>query len=193
MREPMDILRHEHEIILKVVNGLEGLGHAIKRGQDVDPEKLSAAVRFMREFADRCHHAKEEEILFPALIEKGVGDEHGPIAQLLQDHKAGRDYVTALAETVTRYAESRDAVGASAVATAIRHIVKLYLSHIWKENNVLFPMAERLFSQEERQVLYDKFEEAERSIGMDHEKLAAFAHSFDGSAAPTHEEHGAHA
>ena len=68
----IDMLSKEHKIILQVVLGLHGLAGHLREGRRVDVELLREAVDFMREFADKCHHAKEEELLFPALVAHGV-------------------------------------------------------------------------------------------------------------------------
>jgi len=191
MDEPSAVLRHEHQVILHVVNGLDRLAGQIRRGQDVEIGKLRFAIRFMREFADRCHHAKEESILFPGLIDKGVGDAHGPIAQLLFEHRLARNYVTKLEDAIDRYNEDRGAAAAGRISACIRDIVELYTSHIAKEDMVLLPMADRLFSSEERAALSKEFDDVERALGMDHEVLETLAKSFMGTR--VHHEHHVHA
>jgi hemerythrin-like domain-containing protein len=172
--DPIKMLTHEHEVILKVIGGLGKIGRALERGERADPETLRRIVRFMREFADRCHHAKEEELLFPALVSKGAPAAGCPIGGLREEHGKGRKLVTALAEAVDKYAASPGAGGRD-IATIAKEIGDLYTNHIWKENEMVFPMASRLFSDAEREQLFEKFEAAEHEIGANHEELAAFA------------------
>jgi hemerythrin-like domain-containing protein len=172
--DPIHVLRHEHEIILKVVAGLDRTAARLRQGGRADPETLRAIVRFMREFADRCHHAKEEDLLFPAMARKGVPESGCPLDGLRREHAQGRALVTELAEAVEAYAGGAAKDGQAIVAIAGR-ISDLYANHIWKENEMVFPMVGRLFSESERDALYDEFEKTEEEIGANHEELAAFA------------------
>ena len=101
---PIHELIHEHHYILKVVHGLSLFDAALERGERVDTELLRCAVEFMREFADRCHHAKEEKILFPAMIRKGVPETGCPLEGLLREHARGRELVAALAQANAAHA-----------------------------------------------------------------------------------------
>ncbi len=172
-RDPAETLHHEHVYILKVVNGLEALGERLKAGGTVDAATLREAVEFMRSFADRCHHGKEEDLLFPAMEAKGVPEHGCPLGALRDEHVKGRAAVTALAEAAEAYAA--DGVPAP-VLEAIDRIYALYPNHIWKEDDMVFPMVARLFSAEERARLARQFEDVEESMpeGL-HERAAAFA------------------
>jgi hemerythrin-like domain-containing protein len=172
--DPIKMLTHEHDVILKVVEGLGKIGHALERGERADPETLRRIVRFMREFADRCHHAKEEDLLFPAMERKGVPESGCPLGGLRREHAEGRALVSALSDAVDRYAAGA-AEARNEITTVTGKIAELYTNHIWKENEMVFPMAARLFSDAEREELFEKFEKAEREIGANHEELAAFA------------------
>jgi hemerythrin-like domain-containing protein len=171
---PIHELIHEHHHILKVVHGLSLFDAALERGERVDTELLRRAVEFMREFADRCHHAKEEKILFPAMIGKGVPETGCPLEGLLREHARGRELVAALAQANAAHAAG-DAGAAAALRTAIAGIQQLYPNHIWKEDQMVFPMAENLFDAAETARLAADFAAAEREIGAEHERHAAFA------------------
>ena len=173
-RDPIQMLVHEHEVITKVVAGLGKIAQDLNSGSRVDPDTLKAIVRFMREFADRCHHAKEEDLLFPAMERKGVPESGCPLGGLRHEHAQGRALVTTLSDAVDRYAADGARDGREIVEIAGK-IDALYTNHIWKENEMVFPMAARLFSDTEQDRLYEQFEKAEAEIGANHHELAAFA------------------
>src|SRR4029079_8973557 len=106
-------------------------------------DDAEAAIRFFRTFADRCHHKKEEEVLFPALAKKGLGTSVGPVAVMLQEHEIGRGHVARLDETIRR-ARRREEGASDAVAQAARAYADLLLAHIGKEDHILFPLADQV-------------------------------------------------
>ena len=176
--DPIVVLTHEHQFIKKVVAALGRLAPSADHAKQADPNTLRDIVRFMREFADRCHHAKEEDLLFPAMEEKGVPESGCPLGALRGEHEKGRALVTALAEATEALA-ARTPDAERAVAETVQEITELYTNHIWKEDKMVFPMVERLFSDDERAALFDRFEKAEEEIGADHEALASFANELD--------------
>jgi hemerythrin-like domain-containing protein len=177
--DPIRILTYEHEIIKSVVGSLGKIAQRLEKGERADPHTLRGIVRFLREFADRCHHAKEEALLFPAMERKGVPESGCPLGGLRHEHEQARALVTAFSEAVETY-DVKGAIVGRAVIDAVGKIVELYANHIWKEDAMVFPMVERLFSEAERDELYEAFEKAEEEIGADHEELAAFARSLQG-------------
>lgn len=72
-------LRDEHKAILKMLDATEEVARRIKNGAAVAPETLSGLLEFFRTFADRCHHGKEEDCLFPLLDGKGCLVKGGPL------------------------------------------------------------------------------------------------------------------
>ena len=154
MKSPTDVLRDEHTIILR---GLDLLGAAADR-----PEAGAAppdgwweeVLGWLRAFADRNHHAKEEDLLFPALINAGVPAEGGPIDVMLEEHAQGRALVRAMAE-------SR---GAARAAKA-REYVALLRAHIDKENGVVFPLADAVLDDAEQRALASAFTAVESEPG----------------------------
>jgi hemerythrin-like domain-containing protein len=128
---PLDRLREEHRIILSALELLErAASREAARGHVAEPWWIGA-VEWLRAFADRHHHAKEETALFPAMVKAGVPSDGGPIAVMLEEHVEGRRLVQAIA------GETGDGR-----ARACRAYAALLRAHIDKENEIVFPLAE---------------------------------------------------
>jgi hemerythrin-like domain-containing protein len=178
IENPIDMLTHEHKYILKVVHALSVIDEDLHRGERVDADLILKVVRFMRNFADKCHHAKEEAVLFPAMEDKGVPKTGCPLAALRAEHDKGRKLVTSLSEAAEAYAAgSLEAV--EAISNALGGIRQLYPNHIWKEDEMVFPMALRLFTQDELRKLKIDFDKAESDFGQDHDQYLAFANEME--------------
>ncbi len=167
-------LRKEHNAILRMLEAAEEVARQLDRRAPVAPETLFGLQEFLRTFADRCHHSKEEEHLFPALEERGLPHFGGPIGVMLHEHEQGRALTRQLGEAAEAYAAGKEGAGIS-WATAARSYVLLLRSHIVKENNVLFPMAEQLLTESEQAALSEAFErvESEKLGAGTHERLHA--------------------
>jgi len=174
------MLTHEHQIIMRVVNALGARANALAQRQAIEPQALRDAVRFMREFADKCHHAKEENILFPEMAKHGVPEAGCPLEALRREHVNARLLVTTLSERTEAYAKGETG-SADALMAVIADIGHLYVSHIWKEDNMVFPMVDRLFPRADIMRLAERFELAEQELGQDHQALERFAMSLERS------------
>lgn len=151
---PTDLLVAEHELICCVLTAVEAEADRLDAGAPLAPPFWEGAFDFLAGFADRCHHNKEEALLFPALIAAGLPLENGPVACLLDEHEDGRRLVRAMREALG--ADDRRALQASA-----RGFVRLLRQHIDKENQVLFQMAKRLVKADAEAQLRAGFERAE--------------------------------
>ncbi len=90
--KPIEDLKMEHEAVKITLRVLDSIcKEAEKTGELAKPEHLEQLIEFFATFVDRCHHGKEEELLFPALEEVGVSREGGPIGVMLKEHQQGRD------------------------------------------------------------------------------------------------------
>jgi len=174
-------LKHEHKIILVIMDAADREVRSITATGKVEATTLDKIMDFCRVFIDRCHHGKEEEYLFPKLEEKGVAREHGPLGVMLQEHEAGRQRVKAIAASLPP-AGAGDPQAAAAVAADLMAYSSLLRAHIDKENNVLFPLADRLFSPAEQQALLQAFakHEAEEIGAGVHERYHQLAHELRG-------------
>lgn len=163
-KRPMEMLEAEHHVIQKVVGAMAAVTETLEVGQEVEAETLQNIVEFMRTFADKCHHGKEETHLFPVLKRKGVPVRGCPMAVLIAEHQRGRTLVTGLATAAETYA--RDGPSAKkSLLESLRSLTDLYPDHIWKENYLLFPMTNKILTPEEQKELHDKFETVEKAIG----------------------------
>jgi hemerythrin-like domain-containing protein len=169
-----DLLRKEHDAILKMLDATQAVGQKLIHGEKVAPDTLNGILEFFRLFADCCHHGKEEDLLFPLLEKKGIPRSGGPIGVMLSEHDRGRKLVHEMDLASTEYPDS-SGVSARRWAQAASEYAHLLREHINKENTVLFPMAESLLTREEQEHLAREFEriEIERMGVGTHERLHA--------------------
>ena len=156
-------LRTEHRAIERMLAVLEAAAQRLERGERVRPEVFRQAVDFVRNFADRCHHGKEEQNLFPRLEARGVPRQGGPIGVLLFEHDQGRAYVGTIAAAIDAY-EADGQSAAPVIAENARGYVDLLRQHIAKEDNVLFPMADRVLTAADQAELEQSFERIETEV-----------------------------
>lgn len=155
-----DQLRAEHEGIMSMLDILERICEQMTSTRSANLDHLDRIVEFLSVFADKCHHGKEEDILFPALEKVGIPKEGGPIGVMLTEHDQGRKEIGAMRKALEELRSRRDAN--EDFVNAARGYIGLLRNHIAKENNVLFVMAERNLTREEQARLLEAFETMER-------------------------------
>jgi hemerythrin-like domain-containing protein len=166
----VDRLVKEHDLIERGLNLLEKSVALIESGQPVPNDLPAWAPNFFAQFADKCHHAKEEDLFFPLLKERGIPEQGGPIGVMLHEHDVGRDCVRRMRE-----AGEADELDAAKFATAAKEFIPLLRQHIFKENNILFQMAGNVMSEADDAEMDDKFTrvEQERELAGMHERYDA--------------------
>ncbi len=174
---PAEQLREEHQGILLMLRILEKVVSKLEEKERVDPAHLERIVEFLRVFADKCHHGKEEDLLFPAMEKAGIPRERGPIGVMLAEHQQGRGYIRGMAEAIDRN-RKKDPKALADFAENARNYVVLLTQHIKKEDNVLFPMGEKVLSKEIQEGLLEGFEkiEVERIGEGTHEEFHRLLH-----------------
>lgn len=171
----LHMLMHDHRLVEKALSGLGLVMDRLNRGDEVDVSLLRETVQFMRQFVDRCHHRKEEELLFPAMARNGVPEQGGPLGVMKHEHEQGRAWVATFEDAVELYAKDGEAAR-DRLVKAIGYIRELYTDHISKEERVLFPMAERILSAGELDDLLEGFNKGEAETGSNvHERFERFA------------------
>ena len=99
--KPTEELTKEHDAINVMLNIMDRISEKLENGEHVDAEHLEQILEFLRVFADKCHHGKEEDLLFPAMIDAGIPKEGGPIAVMLREHEIGRTHIRNMEEGIT--------------------------------------------------------------------------------------------
>jgi hemerythrin-like domain-containing protein len=155
---PTEILKSEHRVIERVLDAVERFAARDR----IDAESFRQAIDFLRNFADGCHHAKEENVLFPRMEAAGIPHEGGPIGCMLDEHTHGRSLIARMAENVDPAARG-DARARDALRAAASEYVDLLRKHIWKEDNVVSELADRALACGDRNAMLAGFDRTEQS------------------------------
>jgi len=177
-------LRDEHQGILAMLAVVEAAAFRLRDGKDVPRDLMLNAAEFFRNFADKRHHGKEEDRLFPKLIEFGISDAGGPLGVMKEEHIRGRAFVRAMLDAAQKFAQG-DASVAHALARTTLDYVAMLRDHIDKEDNVFFPEADRALPesvQRELKRAYDEFEANVMGAGV-HERYHAMIDAYQKLAA----------
>jgi hemerythrin-like domain-containing protein len=153
---PSSVLRSEHATILRVVAVLERLVGRSRAGGGFEHEALSRCVEFFRLFADACHHAKEEDLLFPVLEQRGIPREGGPIGVMLYEHQQARQLTRQMGEALAAHT-SGDSGAIERFHEIADGYIELLRGHIFKEDNILFPMGDRVMSTSDQSAMCGRF------------------------------------
>ena len=162
---PIQALEADHDVILSMLETTIKVCDRIDAGDLIPAEHLENLVRFIREFADGTHHAKEEDILFPAMEQAGIPKDGGPVGIMLIEHNQGREFVSEIAEGIVGY-KTGDPDGIAQVMENARAYVVLLFQHIQKENQILYPMAQRAIDATGWAAIATQFEEVDRQAGQ---------------------------
>lgn len=156
-------LKEEHRVILRMIRILRVASERLEGGEQVSLDIFKKAVEFIQTFADRCHHGKEQDTLFPFLGQRGIPTTGGPIAVMLMEHEQGRRYVKGLSEALKEH-EFGDKDAMKAIAENALGYAELLEQHIYKEDNILYPMGDRVLSPSDNRELLEKFGKIEKEI-----------------------------
>jgi hemerythrin-like domain-containing protein len=157
-----EILMQEHRAIERALHVLEIAATKLEEGETVPAGLIGDTMQFIRLFADRCHHGKEEGFLFPALERSGLPKESGPLAVMQTDHDEGRALVRSMGDAL-REIEGGNAEAVPQFCRDARDFSALLRAHIMKEDHVLFVMADMRLPDAEKDKLTDDFMAAEAS------------------------------
>ena len=163
-RSPAGPLMAEHRVIERMLAILEVQLVAMAETRTVDPALIDTVVDFIRTYADRCHHGKEEDILFRRLADKPLDDELAEVmAGLVADHVRGRSMTQSLVQANTRY-RSGDVMALSEIEACVRALVEFYPVHIAKEDRHFFKPCLEYFADAEKDAMLADFDEFDRAL-----------------------------
>lgn len=170
---PIEDLTKEHGPVKLMLRILEKMSARLEAGQEMDVADAESAILFIREFADKCHHGKEEDLLFPAMKKNGIPEEITLVDILIEEHQTGRAHVKNMSEAITQKDSAKFIENA-------RGYISLLDPHIDKENSILFPMADKSLSEEKQKELEVGFENIEENVigAGRHEELHAMIHKL---------------
>jgi hemerythrin-like domain-containing protein len=172
-------LSHEHELIRRMISVMEALSAELQAGTPGIAGDLREAIRFVRGFADKCHHGKEEKLLFPLIASKNQTVASMPVRILTSEHDAGRTLIRELEDALMAI-EAGDATALAKAAQALTLYTRMLRKHIDKEEDVVFPLARTLISEEEADLLAEQFEAVEEEMGpAAHETFRAILESLE--------------
>jgi len=158
----------EHRFIERMLRVIGDEIQQIKLTKRVDSLLVDTVVDFIRIYADRTHHGKEEDILFRDLRKRPLSDgDQRIMEELIEEHSLGRQITNALFDANMLY-RSGEKFALDEITHNFQALVDLYPRHIEKEDNVFFPAARSYFTDEEDMNMLTEFWDFDRK--MIHEK-----------------------
>jgi len=168
---PIGPLMKEHRLIERMIALMEKELERLKEGEELDYEFIDTAVDFIRTYADRCHHGKEEDILFRELAKKPLSEEQSrTMRELVEEHVYGRKTTATLVEAKERHIQG-DSQALASVVSALGDLVEFYPLHIEKEDKRFFIPCMKHFGRQEQDEMLREFWEFDKRLI--HEKYAA--------------------
>lgn len=160
MKKPTEQLKEEHSGIKLMLQILSKICEQSNSAGALPCTELEQILEFFTVFVDRCHHGKEEDLLFPALEIAGIERDGGPIGILIGEHARGRAYVKAMQECAASSNADAQKNLAGIISNGRNYITLLY-QHMEKEDSVLYPIADKLLAQAQQEMLSAGFDEIE--------------------------------
>ena len=154
------VMSDEHQLILRMITLVEQNTELMEQGKFRNWRFFLDAVDFIRNYADRFHHAKEEDVLFVELVKNGMPEKQSPIEAMQMEHEQGRTFVRSLEEAAQK-ALSGDPGQIPLIAENAKGYAELLRGHIDKEDTILYPLAERVLPEEVRERMLTAYDQAE--------------------------------
>ncbi len=159
-------LVNEHKLILRMIALLERNVRLTAAGSYDNWQFYLDGVDFIRNFSDRFHHAKEEDVLFKALVANGMPAENSPVAAMLMEHDQGRAYVRGMEAAALDVLAGRESDLTRLIDNALAY-TELLREHIAKEDDILYPLAERVMNDSLREGIIAGYSAAEAKTPAD--------------------------
>ena len=153
----------EHRLILRMIALLEKNAPLTAEGKYRNWQFYLDGIDFIRQYADRFHHAKEEDVLFKALVDNGMPKDNSPVAAMLMEHDQGRGFVRAM-DTAVQEAQAGSSDSWQIIADNALRYAALLRDHISKEDEILYPLAERVIPETMRSGILQGYQNAEAQV-----------------------------
>ena len=174
--KPRGPLMTEHRLIEKMLTIVKQKVLEAEQNKRIDSVFVDTMVDFIKTYADRTHHGKEEEIMFRDLLKKNMGPEDtAMLNDLIDEHRQARKKVREIVEAKEQFLNG-DSRSLEIITNTMKWLIDFYPKHIIKEDKVFFPKTEAYFSSEELDRMLEEFREFDRN--MIHEKYQKVVESF---------------
>ncbi|MBM3332229.1 cation-binding protein [candidate division WOR-3 bacterium] len=161
---PTEALAAEHRLTERMLAVMEWRVAEMESVGTADVAFIDGAVEFLRTYAGRCHHGKEEDILFRELARKPLTAEHRRLLEeLTAEHVFSRTTTAQLVEARTRHAAGQ-ASALAEVISCLHLFVEFYPKHIAKEEQEFFPSVLNYFTAAELSWLRAEQNEFDRRL-----------------------------
>ncbi len=172
------VLKEEHQLILRMIALVDANVGLMERGQFRNWQFYLDAVDFIRNYADRFHHAKEEDVLFVELVRNGMPEKNSPVEAMHIEHEQGRAFVRGMEEAVEKVMAGETGQ-IQLIAKNARGYVELLRGHIDKEDTILYPLAERVLPENVRSGMLTGYSAAEKQMPGLEEKYRRLVEKYE--------------
>lgn len=172
MTTSLEILTNEHKNILKVISAVENECEKLENGKAIDKEFLEKAIDFIRGYADKIHHSKEEDILFVEMCKNEENMHCNPTHQMRHEHDEGRKFVKELEKELNKGNKKKIIENAKGYCNLLK-------DHIYKEDNILYPMADESMDAKTKKSMLDKFNKIEKDAALEIKRYLSFVKAVE--------------
>ncbi|EGJ49293.1 hemerythrin domain-containing protein [Desulfocurvibacter africanus] len=164
--QPIGPLMHEHRLIERMITLMGQELEWLKRGEEPDLRFIDHSTDFFLYFADACHHGKEDQLLFPAVLAKQDLEERYRklTVRLQREHIYARSLTQRLEEAAHKRRTGGGTESVQAIMDALHRIVQFYPRHIMTEDKEYFHQVMECFGKDEQQTLLREFDEVEKRV-----------------------------
>jgi len=146
MKKIIEDLVNDHKLIVSLLDVID----KIDNSKNYEKDYFEKIIYVIKNFADKFHHGKEEEILYPYVVEhKGFSKENGPVAIMFIEHDEGRGYVKKASDEL-----KNNFANYSVIIENLKSYSELLRGHIYKEDNILFPMIDNVITDDENEQIF---------------------------------------
>lgn len=167
-----ELLTEDHEITEKLC---DAVNKACAAPNGPTRPFIAEVLIYLNEYVDGCHNKKEENYLFPLLEQRGIPRDGGPLAVMLAEHEQSKKLLAQLTEVGNLYVRGNLSL-LNTFATTFNEYANLIKNHYWKENDILFKMAQRVLTDADYENIMVGITKTENALGVDsHERYFTMA------------------
>ncbi|MBU5269012.1 MAG: hemerythrin domain-containing protein [Clostridium cochlearium] len=170
--EAIELMMEEHKNIKRMLKVVRAYSYKVLKGEEVDYNDFYKMIDFIRNYADKHHHCKEEDVLFE-IIDKQFNMKNGPIMGMLIEHDQGRLFIRNLENALKELESGNEESKLDIIANAVSY-ADLLNRHIDKEDSTIYMFANRSLSKENKEELNKisfELEEKSKESGIQNKYL----------------------